>query len=203
MNTPLNISDHNITILGIGGSTRGTSRNGTALQFVLERARLLRANTEIIDLHAYSFPMLNRDLALDDYPVAVSKFIEAVACADGFVLESPTYHGSMSGAFKNALDLLIYGDDTYFRHKPVGVMAIGGANGTPVLDMVTTTVHSLKGFVVPGRVLVPHGAVQDDGSIANPDVVARLHQMAEQVVRVATALRRDHKAVTTLFTQVP
>jgi FMN reductase len=178
-----------LKLVGIGGSTRAGSRNAGALRATMELARAAGAATEFIDLHAEAFPILDRDRDLAEYPPCVTRYLEAVRAADGFLLASPVYHGSMAGAFKNALDLLIYGDDAYFAGRPVGIIALGGANGAPVLEMMTTTVFALKGLVMPTRVLVGHGVVQDDGSIPDDQVTGRLDRLVTEVLEVATALR--------------
>lgn len=178
-----------VTLLGLGGSTRATSSNEVVLRKALDHAEDLGAGTNLIGLHASQFPLLNRDRPFADYPDDVAQLVMSVSDADGFVLCSPTYHGSMSGAFKNALDLLIYGNGEYFDGKPVGLVVLGGANAAPVLDMMTTTVHALKGVVVPNRVSVPHGVVSDGGEITDPQVTARIQRMVSDVLRLARALR--------------
>ncbi len=179
-----------VRVLGLGGSTRAGSRNLAALRAALDRGVAHGAHTDLADLHTLQLPMLDHDRSLASYPEDVARLLEAVRSADGLVLCSPTYHGCMSGAFKNALDLLVYGDDEYFCRKPVGLMALGGANGAPVLEMMTTMAHALNGLVVPTRVLVPHGGVNHDGTIVDHEVAARIDRMVSEVIDIARALRR-------------
>jgi FMN reductase len=48
--------------------------------------------------------------------------VDAVYACDAMIWSSPTYHGSVSGSFKNALDWLILlaeRDPPYLTNKPV------------------------------------------------------------------------------------
>jgi FMN reductase len=177
-----------IKLLGIGGSTRPGSRNSAALAWMMKQARVFGAEVETIDLGSFHLPLLDASRSLVEYPDEVAKLLEAVSNADCFILNTPTYHGGMSGAFKNALDFLFYGPDDYLCGKPVGLMALGGANGAPVLDMLTTTCHSLKGLVVPSRVLIPHACIGSDGCITDDSVISRMDRMLYEVMDYAAAL---------------
>ena len=59
--------------------------------------------------------------------------MDAVYACDAMIWSSPTYHGSVSGSFKNALDWLILlaeRDPPYLTNKPVGlVTTAGGVQG--------------------------------------------------------------------------
>ncbi len=178
-----------VGLLGVGGSTRAGSRNLGALRAARTLSEARGARMVLADPRTLQLPLLDPDRPLDSYPEDVTWLLDAVRRADGFVLCSPTYHGSMAGAFKNALDFLVYGDDAYFDHKPVGLLALGGANGAPVLEMMTTMAHALNGLVVPTRVLVPHGAVDHAGTITDHEVAARIDRMVSEVVDLAGALR--------------
>jgi len=57
----------------------------------------------------------------DDTPALV----EQVRAADGVILASPVYRASMTGALKNALDLLPV---DALQAKPVGILAMGGSH---------------------------------------------------------------------------
>jgi len=91
-------------IVGLGGSIARISRSRAALVVALEGAASAGAETELLDLRELALPMFNPD---DDAPAgAASRLIESCHGADGMVWSSPLYQGTVSGAFKNAIDWL-------------------------------------------------------------------------------------------------
>jgi FMN reductase len=59
---------------------------------------------------------------LDKLSIDVQRAAAAVASADGVVLASPVYRGTLTGALKNFLDLLPF---EALYQKPVGIVAMG------------------------------------------------------------------------------
>lgn len=85
---------------------------------------------------------------------SIVSLLDAVRYADGIILASPGYHGSISGAVKNVIDYLEdLATDTrpYLDGRPVGCIATGagwqGANQTLVALRAVT--HSLRGWPTP------------------------------------------------------
>lgn len=93
-----------ITILGISGSMRWPSHTHSLLEIALGAARESGARVELLDLHVQDLPLY--EPRAHDIPPAVTEFRERCADAQAFILGTPEYHGSMSGALKNALDYL-------------------------------------------------------------------------------------------------
>src|SRR5687768_4398206 len=90
-------------IIGIGGTTRAGSSTEKALRFALQVAESRGARTtgfygpELATLPMYAPELPERtDIA--------AQFAEALRGADGIIIASPGYHGSVSGLVKNALD---------------------------------------------------------------------------------------------------
>ena len=74
--------------------------------------------------------------------------------ADGVVLGSSSYHGSVAGLIKNAIDYtqdMMNDDHPYFAGRPVGCIATGaGWQGVvATLEHLRTIVHSLRGWPTP------------------------------------------------------
>jgi NAD(P)H-dependent FMN reductase len=93
-----------LTIVGLGGSLAQISRSRAALQVALDGAANAGAETELLDLHELELPIYNSD---NDEPTpAAARLIESCYAADGMLWSSPVYQGTISGAFKNALDWL-------------------------------------------------------------------------------------------------
>jgi FMN reductase len=119
-------------------------------------------------------------------------FICALRRADGVILASPCYHGSISGLIKNALD---YTEDMcrdelpYLEGRAVGLIACAAgwqATGT-TLNTMRSVVHALRGWPTPLGVAInttvaPFDA---DGAPTASGNATQLSLLAQQVVEFA------------------
>jgi FMN reductase len=177
-------------IVGVGGTTRPNSSTERAMRFALGVAESLGAETVALggtdlELPIYDFGQKHRG------PNA-ARLIDAWRRADGIILASPGYHGSMSGMIKNMLD---YAEDLredpfpYFDSRAVGCIATAAgwqATTTTILAM-RSVVHALRGWPVPmGATLNTSEPIFDaDGNCLSPQVEAQLARVAGQVVQFA------------------
>ncbi|WP_283138053.1 NADPH-dependent FMN reductase [Rhizohabitans arisaemae] len=121
----------------------------------------------------------------------VVRFLDALARADGVVLVTPAYHGSVSGLLKNALDYLNeLADDArpFLDGRAVGCVSLaGGAQGAALtLATMRTIVHALRGWPTPLGMAVataetPMGL---DGALGGR-VGLQLEIMLDQVLSLA------------------
>lgn len=183
-----------VRIVGIGGSLSEGSSSELALRLCLAEAARLGAVTELLPA---------RDLVLPPYaptvPVkeaAALRLIDALEGADGLVLASPAYHGSVSGLIKNVLDYVEELRDSprpYLEARAVGCVATatGHQAAAHTLTTLRTCVHSLRGWPTPlGVALVSEQSeFLPDGSYADPHTDSRLRTVAAQVVHFARLTR--------------
>jgi chromate reductase len=115
-----------LRILGISGSLRRGSLN----------TNLLRAAAELlppgVELEVYDglrdLPAYDADRDAQPADPAVEQLREAIAAADGVLIATPEYNGSIPGFLKNALDWASRPfPDNALRGKPVAV--IGASTG--------------------------------------------------------------------------
>jgi FMN reductase len=169
-------------IVGIGGTTRENSGTEQALRAALAAAESFGARTLLFggaDLMRQPIYDPGDEAARD----ARIEFVEAVRQADGLIIASPGYHGSISGLVKNALDGLedLRADARpYLDGRAVGtiVLSDGAQAGGSTLAALRSIVHALRGWPTP------LGAVLLAGAEAAADEV-RLALVAEQVVMFA------------------
>jgi FMN reductase len=92
-----------IKVVGLGGSMAAPSRSLASLKLGLAGAQEgAGATTELLDLRELSLPMYVP--TTHDCPTAVCRLLDEVYGAHGLQWSSPLYEGTISGAFKNALD---------------------------------------------------------------------------------------------------
>ena len=149
------------TIVGLGGSLARTSRSRTvrlAREGAAEAGPTRSCSTSGARPAAVQ---LGRPRA-DRGRVAPDRVVPRRG-RDG--LGSPLYQGTVSGAFKNALDwlhLLGDRDPPYLHDKVIGlVSAAGGVHGLQAINTMEFSVRALRGWAVPYVVPVAGRAFDD------------------------------------------
>jgi FMN reductase len=184
-----------LTIVGLGGSLARTSRSRAALRVALEGAADAGAGTQLLDLRVLGLPMFDPEHG--EPPPAVNELLEACHAADGMLWSSPLYQGTISGAFKNALDWLrlLGGREPPFLHdKVVGLIgAAGGTQGLQAINTMEFATRALRAWAVP--YVVPVAAASrvfdPDGHVRDQAVEQQLTMLGREVVRVARRFAAD------------
>jgi FMN reductase len=184
-----------IAIVGLGGSLARTSRSRSALQVALDGAASAGAETTLLDLRELDLPLYDPDH--DEPTAAARRLIESCYTADGMLWSSPMYQGTISGAFKNALDWLheLGTREPPFLHDTV-VGLISAAGGTQALQAINTmefSIRALRAWAVPYVVPVAAAArvFDHDGRVKDPTVERQLKTLGGEVVRVAERFAAD------------
>ena len=137
--------------VGLGGTLRPGSSSETAVRLVLGHLDSMGATIEMFGGAQLDIPTYNPGGIRS--PEAM-RIIDALRRADGVILGSPGYHGSISGMLKNVLD---YTEDmrtdpqVYLEGRVVGCIAcVAGpqAIGT-TLTAMRSIVHALRGWPTP------------------------------------------------------
>jgi FMN reductase len=184
-----------LTVVGLGGSLARVSRSRAALQVALAGAVEAGAETQLLDLRELDLPMLNPEV--DQPPPAAQELIQACYDADGLLWSSPLYQGTISGAFKNALDWLrVLGDrePPFLHDKVVGLIsAAGGTQGLQAINTMEFASRALRAWAVPYVVPVAGAArvFDRDGRIHDQAVELQLRTLGGEVVRVAERFASD------------
>ena len=174
-----------IRLLGVCGSVRVNSYSSRLAAMVLTIAREHRAETRMLELGAVDLPTYNpdkEDLAHEGLRTAT----EAVNWADTFLLASPDYHGSMSGAMKNFLDF--YWSE--FAGKLFGYACASHEKGLTVMEQMRTSVRQCYGWSLPYGISV-HGEKDFDssGQMMNTQVARRVQFLARDLVVYGALIR--------------
>jgi FMN reductase len=184
-------------ILGIGGTPRANSSTERALGLALRTAELAGARTLMFGGEFLErLPHFNPG---PDGPSAEqAELTEAVRAADGIILATPGYHGSLSGVVKNALDTLELtsrDERPYFHGLPVGVIvtAAGPQAGGATLMAVRGIIHAMRGWPTPfGAALSASNLFDEAGECREAKDAAQLTMVAEQVMEFAQMRRAEN-----------
>lgn len=138
-----------MTITILSGSVR-SGRQSHFLAYYLEK--ILKENsidTEVIDLSKTALPIFGQEVERIDH---VNYIRTVLAKSNALIFVTPEYHGSFSGALKNAIDYF----STEFLKKPIAVAAasagqMGGINASTQLQHV---ILSLGAFPLPKKMLI-------------------------------------------------
>jgi chromate reductase, NAD(P)H dehydrogenase (quinone) len=170
-------------ILGISGSLRRGSHNTS----LLRAAALSLPSGVELEVYDGLADLPHYDADLDTDPGAggipsVARLREAIADADGILIATPEFNGSIPGALKNALDWASRPfPDNALRGKPVAVVgASTGLFGAVWAQAETRKVLGIIGAdVLDGELPVgqAHTAFGDDGHLAEPDLRDALTQL--------------------------
>lgn len=173
-------------ILGIAGSLRLNSYSTRALKLVLEKAATKYASeTNLIDLSEMELPIYNPNISSENDKMLTYVTREVIK-ADSYVLASPDYHGSMSGAMKNLLDY--YWKE--FAGKTFGYIVASHEKGLTVMDQMRTAVRQCYGWSMPYGISI-HGDhdFDESGHIQNSSLSSRLEMLARDLTVYGKLLR--------------
>jgi chromate reductase len=162
-----------IRILGISGSLRRGSHN-TSLLRAAAMSLPSGAELEVFD-GLRDLPLYDADVDVEPAPAAVTRLREAIASADGVLIATPEFNGSIPGPLKNAIDWASRPfPDNALRGKPVTV--IGASTG--LFGAVWAQAETRKSLGILGADVLdgelPVGQAQsafgEDGRLVEPDL---------------------------------
>src|SRR5258708_4179879 len=144
-------------IVGIGGTLRPNSSSELALKWGLAEGDRLGEDTDMIGGRALDLPPY--DPPRQSAPDGAARLLELLGRADGLIVASAAYHGSIPGFLKNAID---YVEDIreapsfYLEGRAVGCIIC--ANGQQALGSALANlraiIHTLRGWNTPYAVTI-------------------------------------------------
>ena len=181
MSDPLNV-------MAVIGSLHQSSVTKVAVLHVAEGLRKQGAVVDVLDLSAESLPLVNTDTTFTaDY---YGPLKERVKAADVFVLGTPDYHGSVSGALKNFTDHFW----KEFTGKLFVPIVASHEKGLTVHDQLRTIARQCYAWSLPYAVSFEEKKDVIDGEVASDQFRDRLEMMVRDVA-VYGRLLADQRAV--------
>jgi NAD(P)H-dependent FMN reductase len=171
-----------LKVLGVSGSMSKTSQSAVALNHVLQAAHLHGAQTRLLDLRAADLPMFRPGEGCDS--PGLKQAFEDVAWADAFVLATPDYHGSMSGALKNFLDY----HWKELAGKLFGYLCASHEKGLLPMEQMRVAVRQCYGWSLPYGV-----AIGGDEATLSTAKQARLAMLGRDLTVYGKLIRDQFK----------
>ena len=172
------------------GSTR-PGRNGEAVaKWVLDVAKQRTdAEFELVDLLDYNLPHYDEPVppSIGQYTHPhTQEWARTIGSFDGFVIVTPEYNHSTSGALKNAIDFLY----REWNNKAVGFVSYGSVGGARAVEHLRLIAGELQMADVRAQVTLSLATDFENYSVFQPKAqhVAALGTVLDQTVAWSSAL---------------
>ncbi|WP_127530939.1 NADPH-dependent FMN reductase [Paenibacillus kobensis] len=180
----------------IAGSNRKDATSTRAAEYAAGRLTRQGHTVQLFDLYKQPLPMYSPDAGADDSAVKLQRAMQE---ADAVILTTPEYHGSISGALKNALDYL---GQSHFSGKAVlSISSAGGPIGVSSLQQLQAIVRNLHGINSPEWISI--GGAQRSLFEQKPadyehnsGITDRIHRALDVFSELASRLTVPHPART-------
>ncbi|MBW3635226.1 MAG: NAD(P)H-dependent oxidoreductase [Armatimonadetes bacterium] len=179
-------------IVGICGSLSADSATRRVLVLALEAAQRAGATTQLLDLRELHLPFAASNFDPAAFPDA-ARFNQLLRQSDGQIWATPEYHGSYSGALKNALDL------GYFEEYEGKVVALLGTAGGQVgalsaLSHLRGVARQLHAWVLPSQVSIARasGAFDQNGHLRDEKLAQSVEKLGQELAKWALLHRQSH-----------
>ncbi|WP_100332829.1 NADPH-dependent FMN reductase [Bacillus xiapuensis] len=147
-----------MNLLIINGSPRKTGGTTKVAKYISKNHDL-----NLLDLSELILPIFNGEEEVRTRK-EVQTVLNAIEEADAIILSTPEYHGSMSGALKNALDFI---DKSYIINKPVALISVcgGGKGGVNALNSLRFVARALYANVLSKQLVINPDDMTEHGEL--------------------------------------
>jgi chromate reductase, NAD(P)H dehydrogenase (quinone) len=167
-------------IVIISGTNRPGSNTRKVTTHVQAAYQALGVKTTVLDL-AEMPPEIFLPSSYGEKPASFKRFTDAVLGADGLVMVTPEYNGSLPGVLKYFIDMLPFPES--FEHRPVSFvgLAAGVWGALRPVEQLQMIFGYRNAYIFPERVFMPGiGKLLDEnGQFTNPEMAERIKKQAE------------------------
>ena len=97
-----------LRIFVLAASRRKDSLNRKLAELAAGIVKAQGAEVDLASMHDFDVPLYDGDREGENgVPAGAAAFRERLSAADGFIIASPEYNGSMPGAIKNLIDWIL------------------------------------------------------------------------------------------------
>ncbi|TKX57109.1 NADPH-dependent oxidoreductase [Halorubrum sp. SS5] len=184
------------TLLGIVGSVATDSRTRTAIEVALDAAAQSHdVTTEILHLADYDLATAD-GRGIENHEGDTAEALDQIVEADAYLVGTPVYRGSYSGALKNLLDMIPrgewQGDVAPFENAAVGLVATGATDHHFLaVDQELRPAFAFFGAHTVGGATYATDTDFEDGELVNEAVRERLATLGNATVELAAAIEES------------
>jgi chromate reductase, NAD(P)H dehydrogenase (quinone) len=172
----------------------GTNRPGSNTRKVTAQVEAiyhsLGVKKQLLDL-AEMPPEIFSPSSYAEKPAAFKKFTDANLAADGLVIVTPEYNGSLPGVLKYFIDMLPFPES--FEHRPVCFvgLAVGIWGALRPVEQLQALFGYRNAYVFPERVFMPgiNKLLDGAGRFNSSEIKERLEKQAAGFVGFVESLR--------------
>ncbi len=172
----------------------GTNRPGSNTRKVTARVEAIYQSLgvpfQLLDL-AHLPAEIFSPASYAEKPAAFKKFTDAILAADGLVLVTPEYNGSVPGVLKYFIDMLPFPES--FEHRPVCFVGLSAGiwGALRPVEQLQAIFGYRNAFIFPERVFMPgiNKLLNEHGHFASAEIEKRLHEQAAGFVGFVEKLR--------------
>lgn len=182
-------------ILAFAGSLRKGSYNKKLVKIAVQGAENAGAEVTYIDLNDYPLPVYSSDIEEQEgLPENAIKIKELMVKSDGFIIASPEYNSSISGALKNMIDWASRKatpdevDLVCFIDKVALLISaspglLGGLRGLVHLRSILENIYT---YVMPAQKTIPNAmeAFDENGNLKDGKQQKALITLGKKLVEV-------------------
>jgi len=186
------MSSQPFKLLCIAGSLRSQSYSLETCKAIRKLAEANGIQVEIVDPRELDLPMYAPDFEIEDYApkhTDILRLIESYRNADAMVWVSPTYHGTVSGVFKNMLDFaefLSSDPRPYFQGRPVGLIAI---NDSTTFAAMRDCARELRAWLAPTHIELSQADFSNDLALTSDKSLGRVSRLITELTTFVQAHR--------------
>jgi len=177
-------------IVIISGTNRPGSNTRKVTAHVEGIYQSLGVKTHRLDLSELP-PEMFSPTSYAEKPAALKKFTDAILAADGLVIVTPEYNGSLPGILKYFIDMLPFPES--FEQRPVCFvgLAAGIWGALRPVEQLQAIFGYRNAYIFPERVFMPgiNKLLDETGRFTSPDFEKRLANQAAGFVGFVEKLR--------------
>lgn len=172
----------------ISGSARSSRQSHQVALEVQNRLAKLNISAWMWDVKESNLPLLVDVFSKQDHPSEELKRLKSqLDLTDGFIIISPEYNGSYSGALKNSMDYFF----KEYEHKYFGIITVSAGNfgGINALKNLQHYVLKLNGYLMPEFLLTPNvQKLFEDQLLIDESYALRLDQFLNKYISFSKSI---------------
>jgi FAD reductase [NAD(P)H] len=174
-------------VLGISGTLFG-KKTSSLVNTVLREIQGANpeVDTELLDLSEFQVEFCD-GRQLSAYNNDTQVVLQKIMGADTFIIGTPIFQASMTGALKNLLDLI---PPQALRGKVIGFLATGGTyqHYLVIENQLKPIAGYFKAYVTPDMIYAHRDHFNEQNEISDPEIIDRIEGFARQVVEMSKVL---------------